>query len=176
MECSIWIFKWRHLVGKFRTNAVSAIWWPKLEPMERLSWIFLSSEFSCFEAGEIIQVIETLTRSVVPLAMFHSNMHFLICYKIWKSGSKVVHQVESLALPHCHIATVTMQHTLKQWWAAFWTAHSGEFTFLTNNLATLWRYLHQIQTWPRGGTTFINWKFGHIRVTSFKFQKCVLVS
>ena len=69
MECSIWIFKWRHLVGKFRTNAGSVIW-PKLEPMECLTWIFLSTEFACFVAGEIIQVIEAIPGSVVPLAMF----------------------------------------------------------------------------------------------------------
>ena len=69
MECLIWIFKWRHLVGKFRTNAGSVIW-PKLEPMECLTWIFISTEFACFVAGEINQVIEAMPGSVVPLAMF----------------------------------------------------------------------------------------------------------
>ena len=56
-------------MGKFRTNAGSVIW-PKLEPMECLTWIFLSSEFASFVAGEIIQVIEAMPGSVVPLAMF----------------------------------------------------------------------------------------------------------
>ena len=31
---------------------------------------FLSSEFACFVAGEIIQVIEAMPGSVVPMAMF----------------------------------------------------------------------------------------------------------
>ena len=26
--------KWRHLVGKFATNASGAIWWPNLQPMQ----------------------------------------------------------------------------------------------------------------------------------------------
>ena len=56
-------------MGKFRTNAGSVIW-PKLEPMECLTGIFLPSEFACFVAGEIIQVIEAMPGSVVPLAMF----------------------------------------------------------------------------------------------------------
>ena len=25
---------WRHLVGKFATNAIGAIWWANLEPMQ----------------------------------------------------------------------------------------------------------------------------------------------
>ena len=56
-------------MGKFRTNADCVIW-PKLEPMECLTWIFLSSEFACFVAGEIIEVREAMPGSVVPLAMF----------------------------------------------------------------------------------------------------------
>ena len=47
--------KWHHLVGKFWTKAVSASLWSKLEPIE--CWIFLSTEFASFVAGEIIQVI-----------------------------------------------------------------------------------------------------------------------
>ena len=57
-------------MGKFGTNAGSATLWPKLEPMECFFFIFLSSEFACFVAGEIIQVIEAMPGSVVPLAMF----------------------------------------------------------------------------------------------------------
>ena len=38
--------------------------------MKCLTWSFLSSEFACFEAGEIVQVIEAMPGSVVPLAMF----------------------------------------------------------------------------------------------------------
>ena len=60
--------KWRHLVGKVGTNAVSATWWSKLEPIECL--IFLST-------GEISQVIEAMPGSVVPLAMFISGSCFL---------------------------------------------------------------------------------------------------
>ena len=37
---------------------------------DTLQKIFLSSEFTCFVAGEIIQVIETMSGSIVPLAMF----------------------------------------------------------------------------------------------------------
>ena len=47
--------------------------WPKLKPMECLTWIFLSSEFACFVAGEMIQVIEAMPGSVVPLAMFFNS-------------------------------------------------------------------------------------------------------
>ena len=38
--------------------------------MECLTWIFLSTEFAYFVAGEINQVIEAMPGSVVPLAMF----------------------------------------------------------------------------------------------------------
>ena len=79
-------------MGKFGTYAGNVIW-PKLESTECLTRIFLPSEFACFEAGEIIQVIETLTRSVVPLAIFHSNMHFLL-----QISSKFSHWVTSVAL------------------------------------------------------------------------------
>ena len=65
--------------------------WNQCNAMECLTWIFLSSEFACFVAGEIIQVIEAMPGSVVPLAMFwclfcilgyskhfifHENFHF----------------------------------------------------------------------------------------------------
>merc|ERR1712018_1004417 len=65
---------WHHLVSKYRTNAGSAIWWPKLETMEFLTLIFLSSEFACFVAGEMIQAIEAIPGSVVPLAMFEKEI------------------------------------------------------------------------------------------------------
>ena len=59
-----------------------AIWWVDLELMlvvssgqnwnqlKCLTLIFLSIEFACFVAEEIIQVIEAMPGSVVPLAMF----------------------------------------------------------------------------------------------------------
>ena len=34
----------------------------------------LSTEFVCFVAGEISQVVEAMPGSVVPLAMFHSKL------------------------------------------------------------------------------------------------------
>ena len=40
------------------------------------SWIFFYSEIACFVAGEIIQVIEAMPGSVVPLAMFWIRMMF----------------------------------------------------------------------------------------------------
>ena len=43
--------------------------------MECLTWISLSTEFSCFVAGEISQVIEVMPGSVVPLAMFKLSVH-----------------------------------------------------------------------------------------------------
>ena len=78
---------WRHLVGRFRTNAGNVIW-PKLEPMECLTWIFLPSEFACFVAGEIIQVIEAMPGSVVPLAMFDKHMAHL--HYIFKFGHEML--------------------------------------------------------------------------------------
>ena len=62
-------------MGKFRTNAGSVIW-PKLEPMECLTWIFLSGEFACFVAGELSQVIEAMPGSVVSLAMLNKTVIF----------------------------------------------------------------------------------------------------
>ena len=44
--------------------------------MKCVTLIFLSSEFACFVAGEIIQVIEAMPGSVVPLAMFFLNDGF----------------------------------------------------------------------------------------------------
>ena len=40
------------------------------------SLIFLPTEFACFVAGEIIQVIEAMPGSVVPLAMFLPPLNF----------------------------------------------------------------------------------------------------
>ena len=91
--------KWRHLVGKFGTNAVSAAWWSKLEPIE--CWIILSTEFACFVTGEINQVIEAIPGSVVPLAMFLRIYIICISFKyafsdLLQLGSKFGHQVTSL--------------------------------------------------------------------------------
>ena len=66
---------------KFGTNASGAIWWLNLEEVQPIQvplksilkyliWIFLATEFASFVAEEIIQVIEAMPRSVVPLAMF----------------------------------------------------------------------------------------------------------
>ena len=74
---------------KFVTNASGAIWWPNLEVMQPiqvplksilkyLTWIFLATEFASFVAGKIIQVIEAMPGSVVPLAMF-SYYHCYLC-------------------------------------------------------------------------------------------------
>ena len=41
--------------------------------LKYLTWIFLATEFSSFVAGKIIQVIEAMPGSVVPLAMFFIN-------------------------------------------------------------------------------------------------------
>ena len=42
--------KWRHLVGKFWTNAVSATLLSKLKPIE--CWIYLSTEFTFLLSGK----------------------------------------------------------------------------------------------------------------------------
>ena len=49
LSCIEYFFDQIFFVGKFGTNAGSATWWSKLEPIER--WIFLSIEFACFVAG-----------------------------------------------------------------------------------------------------------------------------
>ncbi len=88
-------------MGKFRTNAGSVIC-PKLGPMEcLLEFYFLSTEFACFVAGEINQVVEAIPGSVVPLAMFANRI------KIWSSGditSKVRRLSTRLSHLQCHIA------------------------------------------------------------------------
>ena len=93
MECLIWIFKLRHLMGKFRTYAGNVIW-RKFEPMECLTWTFLSSEFACFVAGEVVQVIEAMPGSVVPLAMFHLTFQGIERYgqpiQIWNAYKTMV--------------------------------------------------------------------------------------
>ena len=55
---AMWQCKWRHLVAKLVTNA--STWWPKLEPMEYLTWIFFLTEFAFFFAGKIAQIIESI--------------------------------------------------------------------------------------------------------------------
>ena len=161
MECLIWIFKWRHLVGKFRTNAGSVIW-PKLEPMKCFTWIFFSSEFACFVAGEIIQVIEAIPGSVVPLAMFvflnvifaiflriwfvfHSNLHFLICYKSVQN-LVIVWRFMSLALSH--FLGMPFGHQMKP------LARVEKF-------AIWWHHSHKSQSCPPDSATCISSKFDH---------------
>ena len=51
------ICKWCHLLAKFATNAIGAIWWPNLQG----AIILLLN---------LIQVTESISGSVVPLAMF----------------------------------------------------------------------------------------------------------
>ena len=53
-------YKWRHLVVKLVTNESSTTCWPKLEPMKSLTWLFLSTEFSFFSAGNSSYGLNTL--------------------------------------------------------------------------------------------------------------------
>ena len=168
MECSIWIFKWRHLVGRFRTNAGSVIW-PKLEPMKCLTWIFLSSEFACFVAGEIIQVREAMPGSVVPLAMFLSHFHFHFLTFIFSL---------SLSLFHFHLTStwniyitvsnlVMICYHLNIWppddttCASCKVGHLMAPLALVTKLTTRWRHLHWFLIWPPDGANCISCKFAH---------------
>ena len=74
---------------KFVTNPSGAIWWPNLEVMQAiqvplksilkyLTLIFLATEFASFVAGKIIQLIEAMPGSIVPLAMFSPQTWFVI--------------------------------------------------------------------------------------------------
>ena len=69
----IWnLCKWCHLVTIFATNASGAIWWPILQLSK---WRQLVAKFVTNVSGAIllpssIQVTESISGSVVPLAMF----------------------------------------------------------------------------------------------------------
>ena len=53
------VYKWRHLVGKFATNASGAIWWPKLKQM--LIALHIGQICNrCNLAGEITQVLDPI--------------------------------------------------------------------------------------------------------------------
>ena len=86
--------KWRHLVAKFATNASGTIWWPNLKLMQvvpfggkicnQCKWRHLVAKFATNASGAIwwpnlVQVTESISGSVVPLAMFISqNWNFQI--------------------------------------------------------------------------------------------------
>ena len=62
----IWNYcKWRLLVAKFVTNASDAIWWPNLQLMQ----VAPSSDHAMWSLN-LVQVTESISGSVVPLAMF----------------------------------------------------------------------------------------------------------
>ena len=52
--------KWRHLVANFATHASGAIWWPFLQLMQVVAMLLPT----------LVQVTESISGSVVPLAMF----------------------------------------------------------------------------------------------------------
>ena len=80
--------KWRHLVGRFGTNAVSATLWSKLEPIEW--WIFLSTEFASFVAGEIIRQWNTLL-NIKDIGQAHYGL------PIWSHFPKISIHVKQLS-------------------------------------------------------------------------------
>ena len=57
--------KWRHLVAKFETNASGAIWWPNLQLIQ----VAPSGNHALWSLN-LVQVTESISGSVVPLAMF----------------------------------------------------------------------------------------------------------
>ena len=60
---------------------------------------FLSSEFACFVAEEIIQVIEAMPGSVVPLAMFGSfALKFAFFAHFMYSRSTICYDVRAFSL------------------------------------------------------------------------------
>ena len=90
----MWQCKWLKLVSKFVTNAGGAIWWPNLELMQvvakfgtnasgaiwwsNLQLMQVVAKFGTNASGTIwwpninlIQVTESISGSVVPLAMFY---------------------------------------------------------------------------------------------------------
>ena len=110
---------WRHLVAKFETNANGAIWWPNLELMQMqvvepggqnwnqsLTCIFLSTEFAMLW-GEIIQVIEAMPGSVVPLAMF----------KIFFKKTELLKKCyDKSVLPEMPVCDTLAQSCPRGWW------------------------------------------------------------
>ena len=97
-----------HLVTKFGSNATNS---SAIEiNLEIFNLNFLVTEFDSFVAGKIIQVIEAMPGSVVPLAMFANRI------KIWSSGditSKVRRLSTRLSHLHCHIALLTLSVSIK---------------------------------------------------------------
>ena len=97
--------------------------------MECLTWILLSSEFACFVAGEIIQVIEAMPGSVVPLAMFANRI------KIWSSGditSKVRRLSTRLSHLHCHIALHNPIDFVRRELSVLWTSRRASAQAVTS--------------------------------------------
>ena len=86
-----------HLLAKVATNASGAIWWPKLQLMQVASscgqicnlckWCHLVAKFATNASGAMLLpslVTESISGSVVPLAMFDQSLN---CYKLLlKSG------------------------------------------------------------------------------------------
>ena len=69
---SMWQCKWRHRMTKLVTNASSATWWPKLEPMLIALHVGQKSQdyFKLLSVRKLIQVEMLYPGSVVPLAIF----------------------------------------------------------------------------------------------------------
>ena len=63
--------------------------------LKYLTLIFLATEFASFVAGKIIQVIEAMPGSVVPLAVFCISFKYAFS-DLLQIGSKFGHQVTSL--------------------------------------------------------------------------------
>ena len=98
--------------------------WNQLE-----CWIFLFTEFACFAAGEIIQVIEAMPGSVVPLAMFNNT--FLIIhfekYILRNSFLEILFKKSILknTLWEKHFEKLVLRTT-------FWEKHFDNKTFVRN--------------------------------------------
>ena len=102
--------KWRHLVAIFATNASVAIRWPNLQLMKvapygrhickLCKWRHLVTKFATYASDAIllsssIQVTESISGSVVPLAMF--RLYDLFKPQRWANLKILV--VESLKTP-----------------------------------------------------------------------------
>jgi len=61
--------KWRHLVAKFATNTSGAIWWSNLQ-LKQVVVKYATNAIGAMLLLKLIQVTESISGSVVPLATF----------------------------------------------------------------------------------------------------------
>ena len=83
--------------------------------------------------------------------LFHSNLHFLICYKSV--------QIWSLSDVSCHIALECLFD--KHMAHLHYSFEFGHGMLSLTYLTTRWHHLRELQSWPPDGTTRISHKVVH---------------